>query len=335
MIHVSAFLDHSSFFWSHALPSQRFDVLEDIRAICFELTGQSVEAANYLISHPEQVAFSSMREIARRADVPPVSFVRLAQKLGLGGYSELKERFIRSMHDPQSRVSSSEMRNVESARALMKGSRARNSSTDTFIQEFFDAESRVLQETQNHLIVAQATEAATLLATAKRVFICAKRTAFPASFVMKHLLHKARPDVVLMDGVGGAPESSLEDITADDVLVCFTFSPFNRTVHSFAKHASDVGARVIAVTDSFSAPIGEYAKNLHITVASSSKSFLESAVGATAIAQLLCALAIHKLGFKAQERIRRNETFLMASGEYLPTGKRAARGGTAPEASER
>jgi DNA-binding MurR/RpiR family transcriptional regulator len=214
----------------------------------------------------------------------------------------------------------------------MKGSRAR-ASTDAFVQEFFDAESRVLQETQNHLTVAQATEAAALLATARRVFVCAKRTAFPASFVLKHLLVKARPDVILMDGVGGAPESSLEDLTPNDVLVCFTFSPFNKTVHSFAKHASDVGAKVIAITDSFSAPIGEYAKNLHITVATSSKSFLESAVGATAIAQLLCALAIHKLGFRAQERIRRNETFLMASGEYLPTGKRAARNGAATASS--
>lgn len=307
------------------MSSQRFDVVEDIRAICFELTGQSVEAANYLISHPEEVAFSSMREIARRANVPPVSFVRLAQKLGLGGYSELKDRFIKSLHGPQARAGSPETRNVESVRALIKGSRSKNASTDGFIQEFFLAESRVLHETQNHLTVAQATEAASLLASAKRVFISAKRTAFPAAFMMKHLLLKARPDVVFMDGVGGAPESALEDITAQDVLVCFTFSPFNRTVHSFATHASGVGAPVIAVTDSFSAPIGEYAKHLHFAVASSSKTFLESAVGATAVAQLLCALTINKLGYKAQERIRRNETFLVKSGEYLATTKRSPR----------
>jgi DNA-binding MurR/RpiR family transcriptional regulator len=310
------------------LPSQRFDVLDDIRAICFELTGQSVEAANYLISNPEEVAFSSMREIARRAKVPPVSFVRLAQKLGLDGYSELKDRFIKSMHGPKASAPSGEMRNVKSARALMEGSRSKNSSAESFIQEFFLAESRVLDETRNHLTVAQATEAAALLATAKRVFICAKRTSFPAAFMMNYLLHKARPDVVFMDGVGGAPESSLEDITAHDVLVCFTFSPFNRTVHSFAMHASSVGARVIAITDSFSAPIGEFAKNLHFTVASSSKTFLESALGATTVAQLLSSLAINKLGFKARERIRRNETFLVQSGEYLPTGKRSARSRT-------
>lgn len=308
------------------MSSQRFDVIDDIRAICFDLTGQSVEAANYLISNPEEVAFSSMREIARRANVPPVSFVRLAQKLGMEGYSELKNRFIKSMHGPQASPLSGEMRNVESARALLEGSRSKSSSTEGFIQEFFLAESRVLDETRNRLTVAQATEAAAALATAKRVFICAKRTSFPAAFMMNHLLHKARPDVVLMDGVGGAPESSLEDITAQDVLVCFTFSPFNRTVHSFAKHASSMGARVIAITDSFSAPIGEFAKNLHFTVASSSKTFLESAVGATAVAQLLSSLTINKLGFKAQERIRRNETFLVRSDEYLATGKKPARG---------
>jgi len=317
------------------LSSQRFDVIEDIRAICFELTGQTVEAANYLISNPEEAAFSSMREIARRANVPPVSFVRLAQKLGLSGYSELKDRFIKSMHDPAANALSSQMLNVESARALLKGARSKSSSTESFIQDFFLAESRVLDETRNHLTVAQTTEAATLLATAKRVFICAKRTAFPAAFMMKHLLGKARPDVVFMDGLGGAPESSLEDIAPQDVLVCFTFSPFNKTVHSFARHASGVGAKVIAITDSFSAPIGEFSKNLHFTVASSSKTFLESAVGATAVAQLLCALTVNKLGFKAQERIHRNETFLLQSGEYLPTGKKSTRHRNEPDTSGR
>ncbi|MCY1232613.1 hypothetical protein D9M72_451150 [compost metagenome] len=48
-------------------------------------------------------------------------------------------------------------------------------------------------------------------------------------------------------------------------------------------------------------------------------------MGAIAVAQLLCALTVNKLGYKAQERIRRNETYLVKSGEYLPTGKRAAR----------
>ncbi|KQP12387.1 MurR/RpiR family transcriptional regulator [Pseudorhodoferax sp. Leaf265] len=315
------------------MSSQKFDVIEDIRGICFELTGQAIEAANYLINNPEEVAFSSMREIARRANVPPVSFVRLAQRLGLTGYSELKERFIKSMQGPHPRLLSDGTRNVESARALMKGSRAASGANDSFIQEFFQAETGVLQETHNHLTIGQATEAAALLATAKRVFVCAKRTAFPAAFMMRHLLAKARPDVVLMDGVGGAPESALEDITAHDVLVCFTFSPFNRTVHSFAEHASASGAKVVAVTDSFSAPIGEFAKNLHFTVASSSRTFLESGVGAIAIAQLLCALSINKLGYKAQERIQRNESFLMQSGEYLSAGRRGTRRRSVPDQS--
>jgi len=82
---------------------------------------------------------------------------------------------------------------------------------------------------------------------------------------------------------------------------------------------------MIAVTDCFSTPIGKFSKGLHFTVASSSKTLLESAVGAITVAERLCSLTIHKLGLKVQERIRRNETFLVRSDEYLPTGRRSVR----------
>lgn len=302
---------------------KKFDVIEDIRAVCFDLTGQSVEAAQYLINHPDEVAFASMREIARRADVPPVSLVRLAQRLGMEGYGELKQRFIETIREAPQHERSAEKRNEQSALALLEKTRAKNSTMEGFVDDFFSAESRVLEETRTHLTVKQAVEAAELLATAPKVFVCAKRTAYPAAFVMQHLLRKARPNVVFLDGLGGAPEGPLEDMSPQDVVVCFTFEPFNKMVHSFAARAVEMGAKVIAVTDSFSAPIGEYAKGLHFIVASSSRTFLESSVGAVSVSQLLCSLVIDKLGEQAQERIRRNERYLMGSGEYLLGGDAA------------
>jgi len=120
---------------------------------------------------------------------------------------------------------------------MIMATAASSSSAESFIQEFFPAESRVLDETRSHLTVAQATEATALLATAKRVFVCAKRTLFPSAFMMNHLLHKARPDVVLMDGVGEAPESSLEDISRMMLLSASLFRlSTGPCIHSHGMH---------------------------------------------------------------------------------------------------
>lgn len=296
------------------------DLIEDIKAICTDLSGQAIDAAHYLINNPDEVAFHSMREIARRADVPPVSLVRLAQRLGLAGYSELRQRFIDLARDRQRRDRQSISRNEQSAKALIK-KRGEDAGLTGFLDSFFAAELDVVRQARAHLSEDRLTEAVEALTKARTVYVYGRRTAFTPAYALAYTLRKARPNVVMLDGPGGAPEGPLEDISSDDVFVAVTFAPFNRLVHDFAQKASAAGARVIALTDSFAAPVGELAGPLHFVAQSSGQAFPESMLGAVAMAQLLAALTISNLGEPAQKRIRENERFLVGSGEYLLSGK--------------
>src|SRR5262249_19596888 len=47
----------------------------------------------YMLDRPDDVALLSMREQARRAGVPPATMTRLAQRLGLEGYDEVRELY--------------------------------------------------------------------------------------------------------------------------------------------------------------------------------------------------------------------------------------------------
>jgi DNA-binding MurR/RpiR family transcriptional regulator len=303
---------------------ENFDIVSEIRSISPMLSGQMLEAANYLIKHPEDVAFHSMREIARRADVPPVSLVRLAQRLGLSGYGGLRQRFIDAMRDGQRRIRASTTRNEESAKALMEAGQTRD-GINSFIEEFFSAEHDVLKKARSNLTDEHLLEAAERIAAAGKVFVAAKRTSFPAAFTFAYALRKARPNVTLLDGPGGAPEGTIDDISKGDVLVAVTFAPFNRVVQSLAQRAYEAQADVVAITDTTTAPIGKYSSHLHFVAPTSSRAFPESALGATAVASLLAALVVSKLGEAAQRRIRDNERFLVGSGEYLLAGSAAER----------
>ncbi len=302
----------------------RNDLIHHIKKVCVELSGQSIDAAHYLINNAEEIPFLSMREVARRAEIQPVSLVRLAQKIGYSGYIELRQQFIDTIPKRNQRDTQSIKRNELSARALI-AEIGGEPDLRAFVNAFFAAELAIVEQARAHLSEERLQRAAELLATAPRVYVIGRRTAFTPAFTLSYALHKARPQVIVLDSPGGAPESSLDDIVPGDVLVAVTFAPFNRLVHRLAKKASLSGAQIIAITDSFAAPIGKIAGPLHFVAQSSGRAFPESALGAIAVANLLAVLTINQLGKTAQDRIRENERFLVNSGEYLlsPATKKA------------
>jgi DNA-binding MurR/RpiR family transcriptional regulator len=303
----------------------RQDLIGSLKKVCVELSGQTVDAAHYIINNSDELPFLSMREIARRASIQPVSLVRLAQKLGLSGYGELRQQFIDTMPERSLRDSESVTRNERSAQALIS-ELGTGSDLKAFVDSYFASELNIVAQAKANLTEDDLDRAAEFLARAPRVYVIGRRTAFTPAFCLAYTLQKARPFVTLLDFPGGSQDGPLGDITTGDVFVAVTFAPFNRLVHRLAKKASASGAQIIAITDSYAAPIGSVEGVLHLVAQTSGRAFPESVLGAVAIANLLAALSINRLGETARDRIRENEQYLMNSGEYLlsPVVGRAA-----------
>lgn len=306
-----------------------------IQALLPDLGSQMADAARYLIAHPQDVALYSMRELARRARVAPVTLVRLAQRVGLPGYGGLRKHYIDALlnsrgqavpgaaHDPLTPAP-----NVDSARAIVATSRQVGSAVG-FAQLFFRAEQELLQAAVTSLSNASLDAATDLLAAAPRVFVLGRRTAYPPAFALAYALRKARPSVLLLDDVAGALESHLDDACPGDVLVIITFTPFGKLSTRLAQRAEASGVRIIAITDSLAAPARSLAGELCFLAPTQGSAFPDSAGAALAVANLLAALTISKLGEAAQQRIRRNEQHIMQSGEYVQTRRRASGARTA------
>src|SRR5690606_15897124 len=63
------------------------------------LPGQLGVAARYVLQNPGDVALLSMREQARRAGVQPWTMTRLAKRLGLDGYEEVRRLHGQALKD--------------------------------------------------------------------------------------------------------------------------------------------------------------------------------------------------------------------------------------------
>jgi DNA-binding MurR/RpiR family transcriptional regulator len=300
-------------------------VAESLGALLPDLSGPIAAAARHILAFPEDVAVFSMRELARRVAVPPVTLVRLAQKLGFPGYDALRRRYVESVRrlGAGGGVSGfAASRNRDSARALVAAAQAGDIAG--FAETFFAAEQDVLRLALAGLSMEAVQEAVGLLASARRVYVAGRRTAFTPAFAFAYALQKARPDVVLLSDLAGAPEAALEDATGGDVMVAITSAPFSRMVLGLADQAAAAGARIVAIVEAPIPPLRKLAGRLVFIAPSQGGAFPESVGGALAICNLLTALTIGQLGEAAQRRIAANEKRIVARQEYLLAGRQRA-----------
>ncbi|WP_454014867.1 MurR/RpiR family transcriptional regulator [Aquamicrobium terrae] len=289
-----------------------------------ETGGHMAEAVTYILAHPDDVAVYSMRELARQAGLPPVTFVRLAQRLGFDGYSELRRQYVDVVLQRGTGENPATRRNIISAKAIVAASRAEK-GMGPFVDAFFAAEHEVLRLTLSGLDAGLVARVADIIAGANNVYVIGRRTSFPPAFTLAYALRKARKGVKLLDDVAGAPEGPLDDAGPGDVLVAFTFAPFSHTTDALTRRAAGAQVEIIAVSDSTAAPLRDLAGDMFFLAPTFSRAFPESAGGAVAIANLFVALTVAKLGAAAEKRIKQNEQFLVKSGDYVNAGLRSRR----------
>src|SRR6266487_7109875 len=74
----------------HASSSR--DIVEELRHYYDRLTTSQKRIAEYIIEHSQEVAFSTVDQLAERLDVNPSTIVRFTYRLGLNGFPDLQER---------------------------------------------------------------------------------------------------------------------------------------------------------------------------------------------------------------------------------------------------
>jgi DNA-binding MurR/RpiR family transcriptional regulator len=295
-----------------------FDQLTElIRGSFSDMSPQFRAAAQFLLDHPDEVAVSSMRTIATRADVQPSTLVRLAQSFGFAGWPEIRKLFVnrlRSRPDPY----------AAKAKALVK-----REPTAALVSEIFRAH-RVNLESTEARSGPGLFNAARILNQAQTVHVAGFRACYPIAFAFLYGYRLFRPSVRMVSGEAGTLEMDLRAIERADALLVISFAPYSREARRVAQAARDRGAKVVALTDSVVAPIALLADQ-HLLFSVSGPSFFPSQVGAVAAAESLLAMLALRGGEQAVQQIEAAERDLYASGAYEQPSSGTAR----PEAAGR
>lgn len=269
-----------------------------------QLSGQLRKAADFVVSHPLEVATRSLRHISDKANVSPATFSRLSRSLGYDNFEEMKELSRRSVTE-QLPSFSKRAEQLRADRTSGQSILARQGSACI-------ANIRSLTEkTDPRKIDA----AAKTLEHANRVLLFG---ALGSSGIVDYMTYLARyfaPNWMLAGRSGASLASGLAGLQQDDALLLVTKSPYAGRAVTLARLAREAGAEVVLLTDHHQCPAIEHATHVFI-VPSESPQFFSSYAATLVLIEALVATIVASSEVDATAAIRRVEDNNHALGEY-------------------
>ena len=261
-----------------------------------------------MLDRPDDVALLSMREQARRAGVPPATMTRLAQRLGLEGYDEVRALYAGAVRDGTLGFAGKAGVQIEAQK--LRGDQA-------LAADMVQALGRQIARLAEPAALKRLADAAGRLHEAQRIYCLGLRSCHAAAWHFHYMLSLLGDRTVMLDDAGGTGLDPLRDAGREDILLAASVEPYARATIEAARYAAAEGVPVVALTDSEVSPLAQIAAAT-ILVATDSPSFFHSMTPLLAVAEILAALVAGRSGQKALDALTRTEAQLAAFGVHLP-----------------
>lgn len=264
-------------------------------------------AAQYVLSHPQQVALQSMRSLAAAAGVSPASMVRLVRALGFDGYEAFQAVF-RSELRQSTHLSLLE----RSAQLVRQGSA---SGIERLVGSIAVDERDNIYRTFQPELLAAIAEAARLINKADAIALVGARSGFPVVFYLKYLLDLFRDRVSLIPTIWGNNYEVISELGEGGLVVAVSIHPYSRETVEAIEFAAAHKVGIIALTDSEVSPIARLSQ-LPLYVSTETSSFFRSPIALMTVVHALVAAVVTLAGDTALDRLKQREEALTNSHAY-------------------
>ncbi|KAA9167369.1 MurR/RpiR family transcriptional regulator [Delftia sp. BR1] len=214
-----------------------------------ELTASEQTLAQTLGSDYPHALLESATALAARTGTSASTVVRLFAKLGYASYAE-------AQREARGEVTALLQTAAQRAPVLLGAQRSLSECVDDALLH----DQHNIQSTREGLDMAAFESMARQLAQDEgRVFVLAQLNSSPVSAWVALHLNMCRPGVQQLDAGAIAPADQLLWVGPTDTLLAFSVSQYSRGTYEVAQRFSEAGARVLAITDSPTAPLATVA----------------------------------------------------------------------------
>lgn len=287
-------------------PISAGDVIEELRRNYDRLTQSQKRIAEFIVEHPQTVAFSTVDQIATKLDVNPSTVVRFTYRLGLNGFPDLQERMRELVRGQLARTGN------PIAERQGSGTHLAGTSFGASLSHDWQNLHRTIEGIDPEIF----SRAINLIGRARRVYVTAGFSTFPVANYFGLILDRLRPDITLLASSDAFANVRLAEIKSEDCIVAFTFPRYAVSTHRIAVWSKEQGAKVIAVTDSPISAVGQIA-DVVLLAASSGTGMQNSLVAPMAVANALLNGVLASRGTPALERYSQHDQLMNRWDAFL------------------
>ncbi len=257
------------------------DVQNAVDANYKRLTAGQRKAIDRLLADTRYAAVISAPELAQEVGVSESTITLAAQALGFAGYPDLqarlRERFFGGV---QERI----------AHVARLGETPETAAIRVMLE---DAETvRMTAEDLPLVTLSAATE---ILVNARRVYVFGARGSHGVAVMLGIGLRLLLPDTHVLNQGAGDLEDQLITMGPQDALIAVSFRRLDRIMVNVVRHASQLGARTIVISDQLSSPATRLADLTLIARVGPLRLIPSFAAAASLVNALLTAVSLRTL----------------------------------------
>lgn len=231
-----------------------FEVLEaEIAAAYGSLSPRLRQIASFALANPTELALETVATIAARAGVQPSALIRFSKAFGFDGFSEMQRVFRTRL---ASRAPSYQERLRQGGLEGARKAAAIDSIPD-ILTHFVDAGLHALDHLRDTVDADRFSQAAERLAASEIIHVCGHRRSYPVAAYLSYAFGHLGLRVHHIDGLGGMGRIQASGMRPSDTLIAVSFAPYAPETLDIVRHAQEVGAGIVAVTDTALSPIAQ------------------------------------------------------------------------------
>lgn len=214
-----------------------------------DLSQRLQQVAKYVIEKPESIAFDSVSEIARHADVPPSTLTRFAHAFHYRGFNDIKKVF---------RINLAEQTESYTPYSGLVTGADHDEKTETpanILAQLAKANLNALEDLNVQIEHDTLQAAVTLLNEANSIYVVGFGQSFGLASYLVYALRRIDRRVFLVDGLGAIYQQQMQTIHRGDVVVIISSEPYSDESVMVSEVVSEKNVKKIAITDSQVSPI--------------------------------------------------------------------------------
>jgi len=208
------------------------------------LPPQQRAIADYLVEHLQTVPFLSVPELAQRTGVSEATIVRFAQRIGYGGFSELKMELVDLLQERLGGADEAE----------------RREPGDEVLEAVATLESGNIRRTVEGLDRVVFSAIADAVFRAEHTFTFGMGISAHLAELAAYTLVQIGVRATTLSTRYSSPREQLVAMRPSDILVGLSFPPYSRQTLEMLEEARDLGAATVAVCDRLTAPAASLAR---------------------------------------------------------------------------